>query len=286
MITAAAGQNVALVFEAGAVLSSPTVTIAPTGGGAAVVGPTSDGLGVDDTIYTYVWQVDAGQAQAAYTATLAGTAGSDPVEVEIAVFVTALPVYASLADIKLDALITDSDRDARLASKIAAASRSIDKSTGRRFWLDPQPTARIINPLRRVAVDEDGAHLLVPDIGDVDALVVEIGRPGAWQDITAQVEAEPTDRLEHLEPVTSLLRLGASWPTGGGWRVRVTTRWGWPAIPDGVVEATGILALRLFKRKDSPEGVLGSSEWGVVRLSRTDPDVYELIKSYILPGLA
>ncbi|MFI2437405.1 phage head-tail connector protein [Streptomyces sp. NPDC018693] len=286
MITAAAGDNVALVFEAGAVLTSPTVTIAPTAGGAAVVGPTSDGLGVDGTTYTYVWQVSSSQAQASYTATLEGTSGGDPVEVEIEVYVTALPVYATLADLKSMITVTDSTRDSLLASKLAAASRSIDKTCGRRFWLDTTATARTINPGRRVVVDEDGSHLLVPDIGDTDGMIVEVGRGGTWTDITSQVEAEPTDALDQLEPVTSLLRIGGSWPTGAGWRARVTTRWGFPAYPDVVVEGTRILAARLFKRKDSPEGVLGSSEWGVIRLSRTDPDVYGLIQSYILTGLA
>lgn len=286
MITAAAGENVALVFEAGAVLTSPTVTIAPTAGGAAVVGPTSDGLGVDGTTYTYVWQVSSSQAQASYTATLEGTSGGEPAEVEITVYVTSLPLYVGLATMKDTFTITDTDRDSLLVSKLAAASRSIDKTCGRRFYLDAAPKARVINPSRRLMRDEDGWHLLVPDIGDTTGMTVEVGRAGTWTDITAQVEAEPTDALDQLEPVTSLLRIGGSWPAGGGWRARVTTRWGWPAYPDNVVEATGILAMRLFKRKDSPEGVLGSSEWGVVRVSRTDPDVYGLIQSYILPGLA
>jgi hypothetical protein len=286
MITAAAGDDVALVFPAGAVLTSPTVTIAPTAGGAAVIGPTADGLGVDGTTYTYVWQVSSAQAQGSYTATLEGTSGGDPVEAEIEVFVTALPLYATLAQLKNMITVTDTDRDSQLADKLAAASRAIDNNTGRRFYLDAAATARVINPTRRLVEDEDGWHLLIPDIGDVDALVVEVGRAGAWTNITAQVEAEPLDAIAELKPVTSLLKVGGTWPAGAGRRVRVTARWGWPAIPDGVHEATLILAARLFKRKDSPEGVLGSSEWGVIRLSRTDPDVYGLIQNYILPGMA
>jgi hypothetical protein len=286
MITAAAGDDVALVFEAGAVLTSPTVTIAPTAGGAAVIGPTADGLGVDGTTYTYVWQVSSSQAQASYTATLDGTFGGEPVEVEIEVYVTSLPLYATLAQLKAFVTITDTDRDSILVDKLAAASRAIDKNTGRRFYLDATATARVINPTRRMVRDEDGWHLLIADIGDVDGLIVETGLTGAWTVITSSIEAEPTDAIDQLEPITSLLRINSYWPSGAGRRVRVTARWGWPAIPDGVSEATKILAARLFKRKDSPEGVLGSSEWGVIRLSRTDPDVYELIKSYILPGLA
>ncbi|HEX4812248.1 MAG TPA: hypothetical protein VFV66_05795 [Nonomuraea sp.] len=286
MITAAAGSNVPLVFEAADALTSPTVTIAPTAGGAAVIGPTSDGLGVDGTTYTYVWQVSTAQAQASYTATVAGTVGGDPVEVEIEVFITSKPLYASVAQLKTMMGATDSDRDSLFADKLSAACRSIDDTTGRRFYLDPTASARILNPTRRLVQDEDGWHLLVPDIGDTSGLVVEVGRTGAWTDVTSRVEAEPTDAIAEQNAVTSLLMVGGTWPVGGGKRVRVTTRWGWPIVKPQISEASLLLAARLVKRKDSPEGVLGSAEWGVIRLSRTDPDVYALIQRYILPGLA
>ncbi|MFC8456442.1 hypothetical protein ACFUJ0_06100 [Streptomyces sp. NPDC057242] len=66
--------------------------------------------------------------------------------------------------------------------------------------------------------------------------------------------------------------------------MRVGTRFGWPAVPDDITEAALIQAARLYRRKDSPEGVTGSAEWGVVRLSRRDPDVWNLIDPYVLPG--
>lgn len=284
MITAAAGTDVPLVFEAGAVLNDPLITIGPTAGGVPLVGPTADGIGLDGTDYTYVWRVPSITSQGSYTAVLDGTAGGNPVEFDIEVYVTALPLYLGLAALKESAHITDSDRDGLLVRALAAASRSIDQTTGRRFWLDAEASARVVNPRGRVYRDEDGEHLLVDDLGHVDDLIVEIGRGSAWSDITASVEAEPTDAIGKLRPVTSLLRVGGGWPSGAGQRVRITERWGWPQIPDTVVQATGILAMRLVKRKDSPEGVLGSAEWGVIRLSRTDPDVYGLIQPFILPG--
>lgn len=287
MITVAAGQTAALVWSAGAVLDDPLVTIGPAGGGAPVLGPTADGLGVSGTTYSLVWQVPGGTAQGSYTATLSGTSGGQPAEVDVSVYVSALPLYATLAEIKHRLKITDdTSRDSDLAGNLSAASRSIDKSCGRRFYLDPAPVARILNPKGRVFLDEDGWHLLTADIGAVDDLAVGIGRAPAWSDVTAQVEAEPTDALDQLRPVTSLLRVGGSWPAGGGTRVQVTARWGWPAVPDEIHEATLLLALRLSRRKDSPEGVLGSSEWGVVRLSRTDPDVGGLIAPFILASFA
>jgi hypothetical protein len=55
-------------------------------------------------------------------------------------------------------------------------------------------------------------------------------------------------------------------------------------VPDEVVQATLLQAGRLYRRKDSPEGVTGSADWGMVRLPRLDPDVMALIEPYMLPG--
>lgn len=281
MLTVAAGQLAPLVWMAPAALAAPMVTVVPTAGGDPVVGPTSAGLGVDGGRYSYVWDVPAAAAPGSYTAVLDGTDGGTPVEVELSIYVTGDPLYASLDQVKDALKITDSDRDTLITTSLAAASRQIDRETGRRFWLDAEPTARTINPRGKVVRDEDGEHLLVKDIGDLTGLVVEVGRADAWTDISSSIEAEPLDAIEDQEPVTSLLR--ASWPLGQ--RVRVTARWGWPEVPAVVEQATALQATRLFKRKDSPEGVTGSAEWGVIRLARVDPDVRALIEKLILPGL-
>ena len=45
--------------------------------------------------------------------------------------------------------------------------------------------------------------------------------------------------------------------------------------------ATLIQAARLFKRKESPEGVLGGNDFGIVRVgTRVDPDVEMLLAPY------
>lgn len=194
--------------------------------------------------------------------------------------------YATLAMLKQSLTIESSDttRDTLLNQALVAASRGIDRDTNRRFYLDASAMARTINPRKKTVVDDDGDHLLTADIGSLTGLIVEVGRTGSFADVTASVEAEPTDALDQGRPVTSLLRISGAWPQGAGQRVRVTARWGWPTLPDVVVQATLIQAARLFRRKDSPEGVTGSAEWGVVRLSRIDPDVHALIKNLIVPS--
>ncbi|MFM9811605.1 phage gp6-like head-tail connector protein [Streptomyces scabiei] len=178
----------------------------------------------------------------------------------------------------------DDSQDADLDSARAAASGSINLTCGRRFWLDADPVARIYRPRGRVVCDADGETLLVDDIGDVDDLVVETGpASGPWTAVTGY-ETTPDNALADGRPVTGLLLPNSTWSRGSSTRVRVTTRFGWPAVPPDITEASYIQATRLHKRKNSPEGILGSAEWGVVRLSRRDPDVWALIEPYILPG--
>lgn len=190
--------------------------------------------------------------------------------------------YADLATLKAQMAITDTDRDDLLSQALSAASRGIDTTCGRRFDLDATASARTYRPGGLLAPDDGGQALLVDDIGDTTDLLVEVGAGTSYTEL-AGVETGPDNAIVRGRPVTSLLYPGA-WPVGGAQRVRVTARWGWPTVPEEIVQATLIQASRLYKRKDSPEGVMGSAEWGVVRLSRRDPDVWALIEHYMAPG--
>ncbi|MEU5769801.1 phage gp6-like head-tail connector protein [Streptomyces asoensis] len=176
----------------------------------------------------------------------------------------------------------DTSRDADLNRARASASRSIDKTTGRRFWLDPVPVTRTFNARGRIVREDDGDLFLVDDIGSVSGLVVETGSGSSWSAVT-EYETSPDNALTEGKPVTGLLRMLGTWGTVTA-RLRVTAQFGWPAIPDDIHEAALILASRLYKRKDSPEGIIGSAEWGVRNLSRRDPDVWNLVEPYIIPG--
>lgn len=199
--------------------------------------------------------------------------------------------YTTRALVKeaLEIDVTDTSQDTLIDAKLTAASRQIDRYCGRRFFLDDTASARVLNPDGRVVRNRSGEHLLVADIGNLTGFTVEVGKDPDWTDITSQVETEPTDalNLDPAGPVTSLLWERGVWRRRTLGRVRVTARWGWPAVPAEVGEAALIQTVRLYKRKDSPEGVLGTAEWGgPVRMSRVDPDVRELLTPFVLPGVA
>ncbi|MFI9552643.1 hypothetical protein [Nonomuraea endophytica] len=192
--------------------------------------------------------------------------------------------YATLADLKEYTKISDNARDSVLFTAIAAASRAIDRKTGRRFWLDATTVQRAYNPAGRVVRDERGELLLVDDIGSVSGLVVEVGSGASWSAVTGY-ETTPDNALLDSHPVTGLLLATGTWGTRPS-RVRITARWGWPAVPDEIEQATLLQAARLYKRKDTPEGVAGSADWGLMRVPHLDPDVRALVEPFMLPGFA
>lgn len=194
--------------------------------------------------------------------------------------------YGALAALKerLTVEASDTSRDDGLNGVLAAASRGIDRACGRRFWLDAEPTTRLYNPSGRVVREADGELLLVDDIGSESGLVVEVGRGASWTPITGY-ETSPYNAIADGDPITGLLLVNGSWGTAAQ-RVRVTAQFGWPSVPEDIAEAALIQAARLWKRRDTPEGITGNAEWGVVRLSRRDPDVWNLLEPFVLPGFA
>ena len=62
--------------------------------------------------------------------------------------------------------------------------------------------------------------------------------------------------------------------------VKVTGTFGYTAVPIVITQATVIQASRIYKRLDSPLGII-SGELGTMRVgTRLDPDVAQLVDSY------
>lgn len=187
-------------------------------------------------------------------------------------FVVGLPLYAPLSVLKSNLNIADTSKDSLLTQKLDSASRSVEKyCDGRRFYLDAAATARVFTTARRVLCQPDGTQRMpVDDIGSLTDLAVQVGDGTTWTTVTTY-ETLPDNALTKRSAIEALVALNREFTSAR--RARVTARWGWPAVPTAVYEATLLQAMRLFRRKDSPEGVAGSADWGLVRVPNLDPDV-------------
>ena len=86
----------------------------------------------------------------------------------------------------------------------------------------------------------------------------------------------PYNASQASEPYTSLQLLGGvQWPVPTfNMRqntVEITGVWGWPAVPLDVKQACRIIVAEISKMQESPLGVAGFGEFGVMRVSKTMP---------------
>lgn len=185
--------------------------------------------------------------------------------------------YATLLQIKSAIGISDGIDDPMLEMAIESASRQIDSYTERYFY-NAGTATKIFAPL-----DE----WVCPTEDFITLTQVQTSEDGESWDTTWGTEdwqAEPLNgRAGGL--VTSYTQIRAVenylFPyRQGEATVRLTGTWGWSATPIAITQATIILASRIFKRLDSPLGII-SGELGSMRVGfRLDPDVQHLIEPY------
>ena len=169
--------------------------------------------------------------------------------------------------------IPDTTDDDELIRKLTTASRRIDRDTGRRFWCDKTASARTyeIQHERKILID---------DMSTTTGVIVEIGVGPSFSSVDSTLYRFRPDNAIARSRVPFVVEASTWYQWRLNWQLRVTAIWGWPAVPDEITEACLLLASRLFRRKDSPEGVAGFSDLGVVRVGRYDPDYDSLVGPY------
>lgn len=192
--------------------------------------------------------------------------------------------YASLSQIKAALRIPSADGidNDLLEMAVESASRLIDgycnrsfvnAGTAVRYYATHDPYVVQIDDARSITLvqtstSEDGIFDTTWDLTP----------------LTGDIQPEPlNDYIGGLVwPFTRLRAIGDYvFPIDKEATVKVEAVWGWPTIPKTVQQATIIQASRIFKRLDSPLGVAGFGDLGVMRVSRgLDPDVAQLIETY------
>ena len=192
--------------------------------------------------------------------------------------------YCTLADIKASLRIPSPDTvdDSLLETAIESASRLVDGFAGRNFY--PNGTAT------RFFTPEDTILCEVDDLISLTSLVVSADLDGVFDQTwnSTDYQLEPLNgRADGLTgwPATRIRAVG-DYVFGtniGEASVRVTGTWGWSVAPVAIKQATIIQASRIFKRLDSPLGVLSAPDLGYIRVgTRLDPDVQQLVEPYRL----
>lgn len=197
--------------------------------------------------------------------------------------------YLALEEFKIRVNITDSKWDTALESVLKAASRQIDRWTGRFFYQlgsDDTPAVRYFTPyFTNGRWGFYGTAVEPGDLVSLDSLAADDSGNATWSTLwdssdllLLPVNASSLDKpytLIGVGPNTSqafpVMRNG----------VKVTGVFGWPAVPDAIKEATFLQAHRLWKRQSAPFGIVGSAELGQLRaITSTDPDVKALVGPY------
>jgi hypothetical protein len=184
--------------------------------------------------------------------------------------------YASLADVKAALRIPSSDTldDALLETAIESASRMIDSYTARTF-------SNAGTAVRNFAATDE-LNLIIDDAISVTTVqsTDEVGSTyTTWKATDFQLEPLNSRSDGLYMPYTGIRAVNDyTWPVVDQQALcRITAVWGWAAVPTAIKQATIIQSSRLFKRLDSPLGVLGMGDLGQIRVSRyLDPDVEQL----------
>lgn len=184
--------------------------------------------------------------------------------------------YATLAQVKAAMRINDSVDDDLIETAIESASRQIDGHCQRRFYSTSATRVYVPNDSFVTEIDDLVSLTTLKTTSDGD------GFDTTWA--AGDYQLEPLNGIAggldvsytHIRAVGDYL-----FPIiQGEATVQVTGTFGWASVPTDVEQACIILSQRQYKRYDSPLGVAGIGDLGVMRVTRVDPDVAQLLAPY------
>lgn len=187
--------------------------------------------------------------------------------------------YATLNELKAATRISDNVDDSLLEMAIESASRAIDSYTNRNFYSSGTAT-RYYAPQNSYICETDD----IISLSSLTTLDADDNYTVTWAAKDYQLEplngfvdgfSVPYTRIRAIDDyVFETL--------GGQATVKVVGVFGYAtAVPMSIKQATIIQASRIYKRLDSPLGVAGFGDLGVVRVgSKLDPDVAQLVDSF------
>ncbi len=194
--------------------------------------------------------------------------------------------YCSLSDVKhsnrLAIQDSDSDADDMLEAIVESVSRKIDDTTHRFFYITSSQV-RWYTPL-------NSEYVFIDDIPSDSDLVIEIDTndDGVIDNTftTADYVLEPYNAPLDGWPYQKIVRRKSGqflFPIHADKSVKVTSTFGWSAIPKPIVEACKLQSERIFMRGGTPIGSQSMTALGKMTLNipSLDPDVCDMIEVYV-----
>ena len=186
--------------------------------------------------------------------------------------------YTTLSEVKAALRITDTVDDTLIELSVESASREIDGVTQRIFYQQTAQT-RVYRPLSALEVVTD-------DIVTITTFKTSLANgvfDTTWA--TTDYQLEPLNGISGgvVVPRNRVRAVGDYFfpmTLDEEATVQIVGTFGFSSVPTAIKQATTILAIRHFKRYDSPLGVAGFGDLGAMRVGRTDPDVEALIYPY------
>ena len=191
--------------------------------------------------------------------------------------------YCALADVAVRVGIEDFADDTTLEAAITSASRAMDLAYGQ-FWYDAgSASARVFRPSSQYYAWVDPFSTttgLVIKTDDDDDGTYET----TWTSDEYELDQFGGDMANIMSsPYDTIRGISRYFPRYGQRRrtLQVTARWGWATVPQSVHEASKILAVDLWKRKDVAFGIqTGTVDFGGLRIGR---DVMAQVQSLMQP---
>jgi len=200
--------------------------------------------------------------------------------------------YTSVEELKdrLNITVTTTDLSCQMA--VQAAAKYVDRYCGRHFF---QLTET------RTFVPRDIWEQLLDDTVSITQLAVDFDGDGVFEQVWTQGtdyelmfdgrefnmlsegEQRPYTRARVINFAGGGRFFPFIWPFSRLDRVQVIGTFGWPSVPLAVKQAALQLAADFFKLKDAPFGVVGSADWGLLRVPKQNPVVAQLLAPYRSP---
>ena len=176
----------------------------------------------------------------------------------------------------------------------SAASRQVDGFCGRFFYQDSAVADRQY-------FADNALDCMVDDISTTTGLIVKVDNDsdGTFETtltVTTNYILLPTNApdMQPVRPYTQIRVVDAGVSMLPVWNngrpgVQVTAKFGWPSVPDDIVQATVVQAVQLFKSADAAFGGLSFGDAGFMRVRGTmNPLAAAILEdgNYVKPRVA